>query len=303
MDIRNILHSAHEERKNNILKGFVSNESPEEVLEKARNVGDIHPNGKWVWTQLPSGKFDWRVITTTRLQVNDNHKGLEEKLSKQLNNTKVKVKSVDYKGDYHKVVADTEDGELIFQVDKYGKILSHQSGSSKKSDNVNVKQNSEPKLTVINSIKDLESKVPGYLIMKERKEYIDAKLHLEDLEKEKITIQNKGSYDAAQKTLSEVAVKYKEALNKKLQNNNKLTPPQKAIYDRLKGGEKVAMINTHRADGGDLVWAKSTKEKTYSEKENVGYKAFWGLMRNIKKDGHNGNSDASEFFTKFPIKK
>ena len=63
------------------------------------------------------------------------------------------------------------------------------------------------------------------------------------------------------------------------------------------------MINTHRADGGDLVWAKSTKEKTYSEKENVGYKAFWGLMHNIKKDGHNGNSDASEFFTKFPIKK
>lgn len=30
-------------------------------LEKAHKVGDIHPNGKWVWTQLPSGKFDWRV--------------------------------------------------------------------------------------------------------------------------------------------------------------------------------------------------------------------------------------------------
>jgi hypothetical protein len=37
--------------------GFTGNE-----LEKAHNVGDIHPNGKWVWTQLPSGKFDWRVI-------------------------------------------------------------------------------------------------------------------------------------------------------------------------------------------------------------------------------------------------
>lgn len=31
-------------------------------LEKAHNVGDIHPNGKWVWTQLASGKYDWRVI-------------------------------------------------------------------------------------------------------------------------------------------------------------------------------------------------------------------------------------------------
>lgn len=37
--------------------GFTGNE-----LEKAHNVGDIHPNGKWVWTQLPSGRYDWRVI-------------------------------------------------------------------------------------------------------------------------------------------------------------------------------------------------------------------------------------------------
>lgn len=34
-------------------------------LEKAHKVGDIHPNGKWVWTQLPSGKYDWRVIKKT----------------------------------------------------------------------------------------------------------------------------------------------------------------------------------------------------------------------------------------------
>lgn len=34
-------------------------------LEKAHKVGDIHPNGKWVWTQLPSGRYDWRVIKKT----------------------------------------------------------------------------------------------------------------------------------------------------------------------------------------------------------------------------------------------
>lgn len=34
-------------------------------LEKAHNVGDVHPNGKWVWTKLPSGKYDWRVIKKT----------------------------------------------------------------------------------------------------------------------------------------------------------------------------------------------------------------------------------------------
>lgn len=32
-------------------------------IEKAEhNVGDIHPTKPWVWTQLPSGKFDWRTI-------------------------------------------------------------------------------------------------------------------------------------------------------------------------------------------------------------------------------------------------
>ena len=40
--------------------GFTGNE-----LEKAHKVGDVHPNGKWVWTQLPSGRYDWRVIKRT----------------------------------------------------------------------------------------------------------------------------------------------------------------------------------------------------------------------------------------------
>ena len=31
-------------------------------LEKAHKVGDIHPNGKWVWKEIKPGKFDWRVI-------------------------------------------------------------------------------------------------------------------------------------------------------------------------------------------------------------------------------------------------
>ena len=33
----------------------------EELFEKAkRQVGDIHPNGKWVWTEYAPGKFDWK---------------------------------------------------------------------------------------------------------------------------------------------------------------------------------------------------------------------------------------------------
>ena len=31
-------------------------------VEKAHQVGDVHPNGKWVWTEYAPGKFDWRGI-------------------------------------------------------------------------------------------------------------------------------------------------------------------------------------------------------------------------------------------------
>lgn len=36
----------------------------EETIEKAvsRQVGDTHPNGKWVWTEYKPGKFDWRPM-------------------------------------------------------------------------------------------------------------------------------------------------------------------------------------------------------------------------------------------------
>ena len=46
----------------NIEKAFEVGFTGNEDLEKAHQAGDIHPNGKWVWTQLPSGKYDWRVI-------------------------------------------------------------------------------------------------------------------------------------------------------------------------------------------------------------------------------------------------
>jgi hypothetical protein len=57
MDILEELALNRAARAENILKGFNDN-----GIEKAHNVGDIHPNGKWVWTQLSNGKYDWRVI-------------------------------------------------------------------------------------------------------------------------------------------------------------------------------------------------------------------------------------------------
>lgn len=34
----------------------------EQIIEKAKyQVGDVHPNGKWVWTEFKPGRFDWRT--------------------------------------------------------------------------------------------------------------------------------------------------------------------------------------------------------------------------------------------------
>lgn len=44
----------------------------EETIEKAvsRQVGDTHPNGKWVWTEYKPGKFDWRPIKNKQKTAN-----------------------------------------------------------------------------------------------------------------------------------------------------------------------------------------------------------------------------------------
>lgn len=34
----------------------------EHLLEKAHNVGDMHPSKPWVWTEYKPGKFDWRPV-------------------------------------------------------------------------------------------------------------------------------------------------------------------------------------------------------------------------------------------------
>lgn len=49
----------------NIEKSLQIGYTESDDFEKAHSVGDVHPNGKWVWTKLPSGKYDWRVIKKT----------------------------------------------------------------------------------------------------------------------------------------------------------------------------------------------------------------------------------------------
>ena len=52
--------------ENDIEKAIGAGYDPEggdgDEVEKAHQVGDLHPNGKWVWTEYAPGKFDWRGI-------------------------------------------------------------------------------------------------------------------------------------------------------------------------------------------------------------------------------------------------
>lgn len=38
----------------------------EATKTSGRKVGDVHPNGKWVWTEYQPGKFDWRTIPSMK---------------------------------------------------------------------------------------------------------------------------------------------------------------------------------------------------------------------------------------------
>lgn len=52
--------------ENDIEKAIGAGYDPEggdgDEVEKAHQVGDVHSNGKWVWTEYAPGKFDWRGI-------------------------------------------------------------------------------------------------------------------------------------------------------------------------------------------------------------------------------------------------
>lgn len=43
-----------------------------------KEVGDIHPNGKWIWREYQPGKFDWRTITPEEKKVWDSIRTVDD---------------------------------------------------------------------------------------------------------------------------------------------------------------------------------------------------------------------------------
>lgn len=66
-DIQKAILEARSKQRELITKGFEPQD--DSTIEKAKwNPGDIHPNGKWVFTEYKPGKFDWRNIKSTGAQ-------------------------------------------------------------------------------------------------------------------------------------------------------------------------------------------------------------------------------------------
>ena len=67
-DISKAIQDARQQQRNLVVKGFQSDilQAVSDNIEKSKwNVGDIHPNGKWIFTEYKPGKFDWRNIKTS----------------------------------------------------------------------------------------------------------------------------------------------------------------------------------------------------------------------------------------------
>lgn len=60
-----------------------------------RKVGDIHPNGKWMWTEYQPGKFDWRTIPSKKQKTGAKPKNTEDKKETKKADKKQDTKKVE----------------------------------------------------------------------------------------------------------------------------------------------------------------------------------------------------------------
>ena len=84
--------------ENDIEKAIGAGYDPEgddgDEVEKAHQVGDVHPNGKWVWTEYKPGKFDWRGI---KKNATEKKQKVEGSGSKEVDDFMDKVKTFNNK--------------------------------------------------------------------------------------------------------------------------------------------------------------------------------------------------------------
>lgn len=61
----------------------------------------------------------------------------------------------------------------------------------------------------------------------------------------------------------------------------KFTPAQQRIVDLLLQGWEIQVVNTHRMNGGEMMWKRP--DSSYLEHAGKVYKAFFNIFYQIKK--------------------
>lgn len=72
-----------------------ADKEPKATKTSGHKVGDVHKNGKWVWTEYAPGKFDWRTIPSKKQKTGAKPKNSEEKRETKKADKKQDAKKVE----------------------------------------------------------------------------------------------------------------------------------------------------------------------------------------------------------------
>ena len=161
----------------NIKKAFEVGFTGNEDLEKAHQVGDIHPNGKWVWTEYRPGHFDWRPLkrrsdasAKKEEDESDKKKLLERKDALDIEIKKLNNQIIVNGDSVRKVLQDkkkkleSEREDIAKRISKMSSDSQTSSSSSKQAVDVKVKPSSKKnpaELKTISEVEDYAKSISG----------------------------------------------------------------------------------------------------------------------------------------------
>ena len=153
----------------NIKKAFEVGFTGNEDLEKAHQVGDIHPNGKWVWTEYRPGHFDWRPLkrrsdasAKKEEDESDKKKLLERKDALDIEIKKLNNQIIVNGDSVRKVLQDkkkkleSEREDIAKRISKMSSDSQASSSSSKQAVDVKVKPSSKKNPSELETISEVE---------------------------------------------------------------------------------------------------------------------------------------------------
>ena len=208
-------------------------------IEKARNVGDIHPNGKWVWAEYKPGKFDWRVAKK------------EDKQKKKPSTSGIKVGNI-----FDDIKAINPN---VSEISSLGSFISEQDRQVAESVRVKVLKylpdNSLASkiLKTSNKLSDKQLWAVAHELQKNEDYVSDLSERNEKLKRE-VAYQKKKRSDKRRKR-SEEANKVKKTLKETSDKNSKLSVGDKVKHVRIGAGTITEITSdkiTIKFDDGDV---------------------------------------------------